>query len=72
MKNFLKNTSIFIITFSSLLAFVFLFNNGSIIINYDRFKPRIFNKKVEITVQQESPPVNEGSSTGVFVAELSF
>ena len=47
MRKFLKNTFTFIITFSSILVFVFLVNNGSFIINYERFEPKIFNKKVE-------------------------
>ncbi len=48
MNKFLKNTSTFIIKFSLLLGFIFLVNNGSLVIDYDRFKPKIFNKKLKI------------------------
>ncbi|SVD22470.1 uncharacterized protein METZ01_LOCUS375324, partial [marine metagenome] len=47
MKKFIKSISIFIFLFISLLTGIFYINNGTLRIDFERFKDNIFFKKVE-------------------------
>jgi len=48
MKNFLKNTLFFITTFVILIISIYYVKNKSLYIDYERFEPKIFNKKLEV------------------------